>query len=150
MRQSGFSLIELVVVMSIVGVLAVVALPRFFDQNSFESRGFHDETLAALRYAQKAAIAQRRNVCATFTSSSVTLRIAAVEGSGIACTLDLPSPTGMTPFVVTARTGVSFSGTPTNFRFDSLGRASISTQVIQVVNVLNSITVEQDTGYVHQ
>ncbi len=67
MKNSGFTLVELIVVMIIIGVLAVAALPRFFDRQTFDARGFADATQAMLRYAQKAAIAQRRNVCASFT-----------------------------------------------------------------------------------
>ena len=44
--------------------LAAVILPRFDGRQWFRERGFSDETVSALRYAQKAAIALRRLVCA--------------------------------------------------------------------------------------
>jgi prepilin-type N-terminal cleavage/methylation domain-containing protein len=58
--QQGFTLIELIMVIVILGVLAVFAAPRIFNNADFYARGFHDETLALLRYAQKSAVAQRR------------------------------------------------------------------------------------------
>jgi len=146
MRIRGFSLVELSMVMVITGILAVAAISRFFDRQTFESRGFYDETLAALRYAQKTAIAQRRNVCVTFTTSSATLTIASAFGS--ACDTDLTGPTGTTPFAVTARSGVAFAALPTNFQFSALGQASLS-QTLQVVGAAGNIVVEQETGYVH-
>src|SRR5450759_4081551 len=72
-HQRGFTLIELIMVMVMLGVLAVFAAPRIFNSGDFYARGFHDETLALLRYAQKSAIAQRRTVCVAFTTTSACL-----------------------------------------------------------------------------
>ncbi|BBP01368.1 pilus assembly FimT family protein [Sulfuriferula nivalis] len=145
---TGFTLIELIVVMIIVGVLAVAAIPKFFDKSTFETRGFADETTAALRYAQKAAIAQRRTVCATFTSSSLTLTIASAAGAS-ACDINLASPAGGSPFTVTPRSaGITYTITPTNFSYNALGQAS-NGQTITVKDATGSIIIEQDTGYVH-
>lgn len=74
-RTSGFTLLELIVIIGIIGILAVVALPRLQQDEGFKQRAFHDQTLAALRYAQKAAIAQRRTVCVTAGASGLTLSI---------------------------------------------------------------------------
>ena len=58
----GFTLIELIMVIVLVGVLSVFIAPKLFNSDDFNARGFHDQTLAFLRYAQKTAIAQRRPV----------------------------------------------------------------------------------------
>ena len=146
----GFTLVELIMVLVVVGVLAAAALPRFWDRQVFDSRGFFDQTLSILRYAQKSAIAERRTVCVAFTSTTVTLTIATAAGSSV-CGSNLASPDGASPFLVTAKPGVSFVVVPTvpvNFQFNPLGQASIG-QTILVTNASGNIVIEQDTGYVH-
>ena len=155
----GFTLIELIMVIVILGVLAVFAVPRLFDQNDVSTRGFHDETLAYLRYAQKTAIAQRRTVCVTFgASNSLMLTIAQNEAT-FDCTTSAPlsGPKGAAPVVLTAHAGVAYTAPPTSFNFNglgqpiaSLGGAAQATQTLQVSGVDRSITVEASTGYVHE
>lgn len=162
-RQRGFTLIELIMVMVIVGILAVFVAPRFFDADIFRSRGFSDQVQASLRYAQKAAIAQRRFVCAAFTANSVTL----TTGATAACGTPLQSPTGEASYAVTAPGSIAFSPTPAGLSFDCLGRPRAvgnpaatcnagnivdvltAAQVVQVQGA-STITVEAETGYVHQ
>jgi MSHA pilin protein MshC len=157
MKQAGFSLVELIAVMVVIGILAVVALPRF-DRSEMDRRAFHDETMAALRYAQKTAIASRRNVCVVFPgTTSLTLQIAATFGPNVSCLgTNLTGPQGTSPFTVTARGVAVYSATPA-FQFDALGRPFTTppglTSVGQTITVTSSgvsIFIVADTGYVHE
>jgi MSHA pilin protein MshC len=152
MRQSGgYTLVELVMVLVIVGIMGAVVAPRFFDSSAFQSRGFADQVQATLRFAQKTAIAQRRNVCVAFTlpaPSTLTLTIANTSGAASLCDTALTSPDGQIPYTVTAPSGVTLSG-GTAFNFDALGRPSAA-QDITVSGYATHIIVGTETGYVHQ
>ena len=143
-RTAGFTLVELVMTMIVVGILAAMAVPRFFDSNIFQSRGFADQVQAALRYAQKTAIAQRRFACVAFAPDSVALTV----GATAACGTPLVSPAGGAAYVVTAPSGVGFDAPPGDFSFDALGRPSAN-QTITISGATNPIVVEAETGYVH-
>jgi MSHA pilin protein MshC len=156
--QRGFTLIELVMVMVVLGVLAAVAAPRIFNISGFNARGFHDQTLAYLHFAQKTAVAQRRTVCVSFTANSLSLGIAATADT-INCGVAAPltGPAGESPVVLNAK-GVSYSARPGAFfgfnglgqPIDSSGVALVNSQVFQVGGAAASITVERFTGYVHE
>lgn len=143
-NQRGFTLVELIMTMVIIGILAAVVAPRFFDNNVFQSRGFADQVQASLRYAQKVAIAQHRFVCVAFSSTSITLS----TGATTACGTPLASPSGDPSYVVNAPSGVAFTALPTGFSFDALGRPSTA-QTLAIAGAVNSITIESETGYVH-
>jgi MSHA pilin protein MshC len=147
--RSGFTLIELVMTLVVVGILAVSIIPRFLERDTFESLGFHDETLAVLRYAQKAAVAQRHTVCLSFTASSVALTLASASPPATACDTNLTGPDGSAPYQIVAPSGVSYAAVPTDFYFTALGQASTG-QTLQVAGAARSITVESETGYVHE
>jgi MSHA pilin protein MshC len=149
---AGFSLIELIVVIIIVGILAVAVAPRFFDSSVFQSRGFADQTQATLRYAQKEAIAQRRLVCVTFPSTTRVVLRTAANFTDIACNTDLASPdgkypAGQTTYTIDAPNGVTLGGAGA-FNFDALG-STAAQQTITVSGATNNIVVEAETGYVH-
>jgi MSHA pilin protein MshC len=61
-RSGGFTLVELVAVLVIIGIVTAVAAPRFFDNAVFTERGYAEEIAASLRYARRVAIASDCNV----------------------------------------------------------------------------------------
>jgi len=73
-HSSGFSLIELISVVILLGILGVVALGRLGNQDAFAARGFFDDTVSAVRFAQKLAISSGCDVRVITTASSYQLR----------------------------------------------------------------------------
>ncbi|EXF45535.1 fimbrial protein pilin [Pseudomonas sp. BAY1663] len=56
-KQRGFTIVELIMVIVILGIISAVAVPRFFDRKVFDERFYFEEILSAVRYAQKLAVA---------------------------------------------------------------------------------------------
>jgi MSHA pilin protein MshC len=147
-HQNGFTIVELIVVIVIVGIIAAVAVPRLVDNRTFASRDFYERSIAVVRHAHKVAVARRATtapilVCVTATTISA--------GRGANCATLLPNPVGSGNLSFTAPTGVTLSPTG-NYSFDGLGQPSAAI-VINVNSTIpgdpaRQITVATPTGYV--
>lgn len=150
-REYGFTLVELVAVIVITGIVASIAAPRFIGADAFDARGSYGTLTAALRYAQKTAIAQRRNVYAAINTSTRTVCLGYTSN----CSSSVIDPVTQTAYSKTLSNNVTISASTTPIGFDGLGRPvpnAAATFTIQNSVVpsesTRTITVEAETGYV--
>jgi MSHA pilin protein MshC len=158
--QRGFTLAELVIVMVVTGILAAVAVPRMLDTSELSARGARDFVGSSLRYAQKSAVAMRRNVCVAIGATQVTVTYAATSGSAQTCPAanSVVNPGNGLPYGAAGNalpSGVTVA-TPTSLIFDALGRPlsapstpMSSALTISVIGYATPITIEPETGTVH-
>lgn len=154
--HSGFTLVELVVTMMIIGILAVVILPRFDLLRGYDEIGYRDKVKATLEYARKSAVAQRRNVRVALAGNNLTLTIDNDVPEGVAAgtyprALALPTPDnacGGATNQICAPSGITLAG-PATRTFTPLGIPSAAGAYTVTGDSGHTITVEAETGYVH-
>lgn len=121
-RAAGVTLVELVLGLVIVGLLAGVAAPRFFERRGFEERLFADEVAAALRHAQKVALASGCAVEVAIDGAGYALHQQAAC-AGALFDRDVPHPARGDAYAGAPPAGVALASSVVPFRFDAQGRA---------------------------
>jgi MSHA pilin protein MshC len=162
-RSGGFTMVELILVMIILGVLGAVILPRVSNAVDTEATGYADRIVAVLRLAQKSAVARRRVVCVTTSATAFSLRISSSNTAPPgACTIQLAGVAdsdSATTDATVAAAGVftpALAGgvlyfQPSGDITTDIGGATPASGTITVTAsgaALRVITVEGATGYV--
>jgi MSHA pilin protein MshC len=152
-RMRGFTMVEMVVVIVVVGVLAAYVGPQLTSALSLRDEGWRDEVLSSMRYAHKSALAHRRLVCATVGSASVSLKIATVNPASSCGSTALVGPDGNTVFASSgASPGTAVSPASTLY-FQPDGRVTYDGQgddprtFTITMSGASSITINGETGY---
>ena len=110
----GFTLIELIATITIIAILAAVALPRGAAATPFDERGYADTVAASLRQARVVAMATTCPVQYTIgpTGYSASQRAASGVPSGSPCAavgaISTPLFTGIMPAGVTLAASQQF------------------------------------------
>ena len=149
-RSRGYTIVEVVLVITILAIIGSVAGPRFFDDRAFDERAYYDELVSALRYAQKVAVASGCPVRATVTATGYALSQQAplaghCDPADSAFSVALLLPTGE-PVSGSAPGGVTASPAIT-VTYNALGQTNLpAPQSIAVGS--RSLQIQADSGLV--
>jgi MSHA pilin protein MshC len=150
LQQKGFTIVELIAVIMIIGIMSSVAAPKFIGNDAFDVRGAHGTLLASLQLAQKTAIAQRTTVYANIDTAT---RVICVSYSANCTAPFVTDPATKADYSKTLPASVSITTSLTSIPFNGRGLVGTTDTTLTVQNNASSnartITIEADTGYVH-
>jgi len=135
-QQQGFTLIEMVMVITIVGILAVVIIPRFLQPSSFESRSVADLLISSARQAQQLAMSKASTANVTLISDNTNKRIRISYSEGGAQTLDVNIPNNI-------------NVTSSSVGFLKSGHSSLGSQTTITITPGTRTVCIEITGYAH-
>ncbi len=147
--RAGFTLPELVMVIAIAAILAALAVPRLYTRNDVAARGFLDESLAAVRYAHKLAMASGCDVQVAVAASGLSLaRRSACTSGGFSVAVAHPARAG--DFSIAAPAALAPTPAVTLW-FDRIGRPRSPAGALLTANTDididgRTLRIEAETG----
>lgn len=147
--QRGFTLVELVLVIVLLGTLSFFAVSRLAARGDSDAHGYAEQLTSALRFTQKAAVAQRRNIY--FNLDTGNGRLWACLDAIAGCAQPLLTPAGgALDYLPPTGVAVASSGA-TQIVFDAQGRPSIGSALdlqVSAGSASYTVRIEPDSGYV--
>jgi len=140
-HSRGFTLVELVVVILILGILAINVGSRFFTGSAFSDRKVADELIEAIRYAQHLAMSRGGSESFQLVTTSTSYSVQDSGGTAVS------NPNRSSAYTVTIPSDTSLAAK--TISFNGLGQPTPDEDTIISVGSSFTITIEQETGYAH-
>lgn len=131
-RHRGFTLIELIAVMILVGILSITLMSRIDSANTAGVQAGRDSLIAALFFAQQTAMARDSVIRLTASGNTIS-----VTENG--------NPLMGYPLALSG--GVSISGAV--FTYDKLGRTTKNNVTISHTSGSSATVTVEASGYAH-
>lgn len=122
-REFGFTLIELIVTIILLGIIATTVIPRFLTSEGFAEYTYRDELIIKLRAIQLRSMQQTNNIaCQTISFNSTQVGLLATIPNTNTCGSSLAGDT--TKVTISSSDSISFSISESlpSFSFSSMGR----------------------------
>ncbi|MCL1089004.1 type II secretion system GspH family protein [Shewanella profunda] len=153
-KQAGFTLVELVTTIILIGILSVTVLPRLFTQSSYSAFSLRNEFMAELRQVQQRAL-NNTDRCYRIAVSSAGYQMsqfATRDNAGCTGAALSPSPLYTQAFQGGATLALSSSNASSfNIDFDINGRPSLACNGNCIKVIANDIVIINisSEGYIY-
>ena len=139
----GFTMVELIAVLILIGILAAVALPRMGGALALRGAGWRDQVQAGLLHARTLSQGHHRLVCVAVASGEIRLSQASANPAS-ACNSVLPGPDGDARWAVDTTSLVITQSPAGTLYFQPDGRITSDAAGSSAVNTTISIAGEPD------
>lgn len=141
-KTKGFTIIELIVVISLLSILAAIAGSRFVDINIFKNSTDFEQTLQSIQLAQQLAQNQRRRIY--INSNNNRLRLCYIESSNL-CPSNQSVLINGKPYEVELTNNLSI---PSSTFF--LSNGNLNTSILNITIGNQQIVVYGNTGFIEK
>ncbi len=152
--QTGFTIIELITVIILIGILAVAVLPKFDGTASYEAHTHRAQLISALRLTQQRAMQQTEDsFCNHLVIESKQYGVPDRTDCGITVIPALGWQPDATGHIVDDRYDITFGSSPNVIGFNAMGRPLIDCVGGCTIEISSNVeTLEiiiESEGYVH-
>lgn len=151
-KMNGFTLVEVVIVMIIIGILVVVALPKMVSRDAFEDYTIRDALIARLRLAQTKNMNAGTNSCYWVVTRRSCLYSEETSRTGGNC--DVPSANiNCDDEAYNENNIVTYTQdllATEHYHFDAQGRLSTGNSPIIFNGENNVFILIESEGYIHE
>jgi MSHA pilin protein MshC len=139
-KRQGFTLVELVIIIVLLGIISSIVVPRLSNASIFSTRANQDKILFFLKTAQKTAIAQRRDIYVSLNNETLSLCYVSAKP----CPQEQQVLLQNNPYNINVKnTNLIIS----DFKFNSKGNTNNNKINIKFDD--KNIYIEEESGFIH-